>query len=417
MADSKISDLTATTTLADADLMTSVQSGANKKITGASLKSEVGWERSGTEVTPKNAADNVNIGTGGLKDNDVATAISLGSVVDTSFNTTKKDIVGAVNEVRGNIPTAVEDDPTDIPVTFDGQTVFTLTSIPSGSAAFALYLNGQLRLRGTDYTQAGTTLTWLDPGGLTLLTTDELIARYNDTALAGIANPTGYINELKLETNSSNPTFQIDINTGSCRNDDNDGDITLTSIKTVDITASGVDGLDTGSEASDTWYFVWIIKHTDGTVSGLLSLSSTSPTLPSGYTKKRRIGSVRNDSSSDFIPFMQRGNATTRGYNYLDTVTNRQLLSGGSAQSATEIDLSTLVPPTTQNTSLFVRQQGTVSLFIYQDVAGAVLEGVLAGGSVSLSNFSTTTSQRIAYSNFGAGGSADIFVRGYGEDV
>ena len=40
--------------------------------------------------------------TGGLKDANVVTAIKLGSVADTSFSTTKKDIVGAVNEVSSN---------------------------------------------------------------------------------------------------------------------------------------------------------------------------------------------------------------------------------------------------------------------------------------------------------------------------
>lgn len=65
-------------------------------------------------------------------------------------------------------------------VTSDGQTVFALTSTPVSNDAFSLYLNGQLRLRGTDYTQTGTVVTWLDPGGVILLIPDELIARYND---------------------------------------------------------------------------------------------------------------------------------------------------------------------------------------------------------------------------------------------
>ncbi|KKM93700.1 hypothetical protein LCGC14_1205860, partial [marine sediment metagenome] len=58
--------------------------------------------------------------------------------------------------------------------------VFALTSTPVSNDAFSLYLNGQLRLRGTDYTQTGTVVTWLDPGGVILLIPDELIARYND---------------------------------------------------------------------------------------------------------------------------------------------------------------------------------------------------------------------------------------------
>lgn len=78
-----------------------------------------------------------------------------------------------------NIPVAVED---VLPVTINGQTVFTLSNTPISSAAFQLFLNGQLRRNGIDYTQVGTTLTWLDPAGLTLLTTDELIANYNNVS-------------------------------------------------------------------------------------------------------------------------------------------------------------------------------------------------------------------------------------------
>lgn len=312
------------------------------------------------------------------------------------------------------LPNAVED--AFIPTL--SQTIFTLSSTPSGPAAFALYLNGQLRLRGTDYTQSGTTLTWLDPGGLTLLTTDELIARYNDTALAGIGSPISYINELQLEPNSSNPTFQVDIATGSCRNDSDDGDILATSPITIDITVSGIDGLDTGSEASDTWYFVWLIKHTDGTVSGLLSLSSTSPTLPAGYTKKRRLGSIRNDTGSDIIPFAQNGNANRRTYSYLSIITSRQPLSGGSSEPIAAVDLSSFVPPTTQTANIFANQGGAVAaLLLLNDVTGNAIELLSSGQASSYNDFPITSSQTMAYTNFGSGGLSDIYVRGYTEDI
>ncbi len=69
------------------------------------------------------------------------------------------------------------------------QTVFGLSGTPGSDAAFAWYLNGQLRLRGIDYTQVGTVVTWLDPGGLTLKITDEMIARYN--VIGGAAGQPG----------------------------------------------------------------------------------------------------------------------------------------------------------------------------------------------------------------------------------
>lgn len=75
---------------------------------------------------------------------------------------------------------------------------------------------------------------------------------------------------------------------------------------TLDITTSGKNGLDTGAEASDTWYYLYLIFNPDTEeVAGLISASATAPTLPSGFTKKRLVGAVRNDGSSDFIRFYQ----------------------------------------------------------------------------------------------------------------
>lgn len=102
-----------------------------------------------------------------------------------------------------DIPRAVED---KLTITGDGQTAFTLSSTPSGYAAFALYLNGQLRVSLTDYTFSGTSLTWLDPAGLTLKTTDILIARYNDT---GISFPTQEIFYTFNDYNSNNSSYRM----------------------------------------------------------------------------------------------------------------------------------------------------------------------------------------------------------------
>lgn len=77
---------------------------------------------------------------------------------------------------------------------------------------------------------------------------------------------------------------------------------------TCNITTSGANGLDTGAEASSTWYSIWLIYNpTTNTQAGLLSLSATAPTMPSGYTFKARLGWVRNNASSNFINFIQYG--------------------------------------------------------------------------------------------------------------
>ena len=58
-------------------------------------------------------------------------------------------------------------------------------------------------------------------------------------------------------------------------------------------TAGVVNALDTGVIAIDSDYFIWAIAKADGTAGWLASLSSTAPTLPTGYTFKARMGTVK----------------------------------------------------------------------------------------------------------------------------
>jgi hypothetical protein len=69
---------------------------------------------------------------------------------------------------------------------------------------------------------------------------------------------------------------------------------------------TGANALDTGTVAASTWYAVWAI-YNETTVAGLLSLSATAPTMPSGYTHKGRIGWVRTDASSNLLRTIQYG--------------------------------------------------------------------------------------------------------------
>lgn len=231
------------------------------------------------------------------------------------------------------------------------------------------------------------------------------LAFLNDApSTAGLSHPINLI----IENHASNPTFQVDINADEIMLSNNESLFRVRSINlTSDITVSGVNGLDTGVEAGDTWYYIWVILNgtpistgntdattaskledstadfvadgvkvgdlvqntTDGTathvaavddlntlslsddifVSGenyqvyafgsLLSISSTAPTMPSGYTFKRRVGSIRNDSSSDFLNISQFGNDVS--YNELLSVV-RVLLNGTISQV---VDCSSLIPP------------------------------------------------------------------------
>jgi hypothetical protein len=68
---------------------------------------------------------------------------------------------------------------------------------------------------------------------------------------------------------------------------------------TIALDASGAGGLDTGSPANATQYYIWLCKGASG-VSAVFSAHATAPTLPSGYdVDKVCIGRVITDGSAN----------------------------------------------------------------------------------------------------------------------
>lgn len=118
-----------------------------------------------------------------------------------------------------------------------------------------------------------------------------------------------------------------------------------TTVSTVSLTlgtgTSGANGLDTGSIATSTWYSVWII-YNGSTVAGLLSTSATSPTMPSGYTYKMRVGWVRTDGSSNLWRTIQYGNRAQ----WVATTSEYQIMTSGNQSSWFAVATGSYVPTT-----------------------------------------------------------------------
>jgi len=146
----------------------------------------------------------------------------------------------------------------------------------------------------------------------------------------------------------------VTIGTGDCRDAANSANIPSTGSLNVSITGSGANGLDTGAEASSTWYAVFIISGSSG-VAGLMSTSPTAPTMPSGYDKKRRVGWVYNHSDDDLQNFWMEGSGRDRivWWNEAAGDYPKVLDAGVSNGSWTTIDVSTRVPTTAD--SMWVR--------------------------------------------------------------
>jgi hypothetical protein len=105
-----------------------------------------------------------------------------------------------------------------------------------------------------------------------------------------------HIAGLTYQNFSGDTTNDIQILPGSCRDSTNTADMLVSASFSKRLDASWAvgdtnGGIDTGSVAN-TSYHIWLIKRSDtGVVDALFSLSATSPTMPTNYDKKRRIGS------------------------------------------------------------------------------------------------------------------------------
>ena len=117
---------------------------------------------------------------------------------------------------------------------------------------------------------------------------------------------------LTLSNDGTSPNTVIDIAAGAATDDTNVSMMKLAAFtKTTGAwtLGSGNGCLDTGSIAASTWYHVFEIQRTDtGVVDALCSTNVSSPTFPTSYTLKRRLGSFKTNGSSNIIAFTQRGN-------------------------------------------------------------------------------------------------------------
>ena len=119
---------------------------------------------------------------------------------------------------------------------------------------------------------------------------------------------------ITISNNISDANNDIDFSAGVFQFSDGSGQaVALALTKQLDATwAAGTNqgGLDTGSKANSTWYHCYAIYNpTTGVSDFLFSTGATTPTsLPSGYTKFKRVGSIKTNGSGNIIGFFQNRN-------------------------------------------------------------------------------------------------------------
>lgn len=188
-----------------------------------------------------------------------------------------------------------------------------LLGLPPALALLGVFLLPLLATSALAVTPNNLTELAVEPAGA------DLVSLW-DTSAAGLrknsvtnfklaAVPRGYLGGMELAWSD---TDTITITAGVCRDSTDSATIALSSAMTKDLGATwaagdGANGLDTGAVTDPEWYHVFAIrKDSDGTGDVLFSASLT-PTMPTGYTYYRRIGSVYNLIAVGIVDFSQVG--------------------------------------------------------------------------------------------------------------
>lgn len=200
--------------------------------------------------------------------------------------------------------------------------------------------------------------------------------------VASSASVAGAFSNLKLSATGANANTTITCSELVVENALND----FRTLRNVSLNAStsssGANGIDTGASTASTWYSVWVI-YNGTTTAGLLSLSATNPTLPSGYTHKARVGWIRTDATANKYPlsFRQLG----RSAQYV-------VAAGTNVPSIPIMASGTLGNVTTPTWS-------PVSIVNFTPITATKIRVSLGGGSGSTVSITAPNNQYSGYSS------------------
>jgi len=160
-------------------------------------------------------------------------------------------------------------------------------------------------------------------------------------------------------------------------NDPNGYTVVVSSFsRSPDITTTGINGLDTGAESSNTWYYIYAVANAQASSGAILSVQSSAPTMPSGYTYKALISAVRNDAASSYVAYHQTGRRIF--FDFFIPV-----LQTGSASTRTFVSTNTYVPPIAESIScqsdsaIQATSSGVINANLYFGITNNANEGIV----------------------------------------
>jgi hypothetical protein len=177
------------------------------------------------------------------------------------------------------------------------------------------------------------------------------------------------------------------------------------------MTTTGIGGLEASdSEASITWYEIYLKGKSDGTIDCLLNTAGGSiGTAPASYDYARHIGYVYNNASSNIEEFYQANNWVD-----IDCI---NILSAGTQTNYTDVSLVTCIPPKSRQVAVSIytpitgkncRVRRNGSAFAQQ------LESFNSAGEITNNGFVGTDSSQVIEYKTSSGGQCYISVVGYG---
>ena len=204
--------------------------------------------------------------------------------------------------------------------------------------------------------------------------------------------------KITISNNGTDADHDIDFTAGVFTFDDGSGQAVASALtKQIDaawVEGDAAGGLDTGSVAADTTYHMFAIWNpTTETADFLFSTSATSPTLPSGYTKQKRIAALRTDGSANI-----RGGTWYVGngiYHFVYNTSIDDISSASATEERTETPTITCPPESKVFLSIKMRENslnsGDIPRVIFtetsqDDVAPTIANSDLfiQGGSTNL---------------------------------
>lgn len=183
------------------------------------------------------------------------------------------------------------------------------------------------------------------------------IATVNATVVSLFGNPTG-----GNPTRTSDTTITLPAGL-MAKTTDGLNVIKLTSNVVVDISVNGaINRLDTGTVTNETWYYVWLVRNPSTTsMGGLLSLSATTPTLPSGFSQKAFLGFAIRYRNSKIFPFVVDMNR--RQFTHLPEGDGNslQVFNTGLTTAYQDIDITAWAFPLSKSVDLTTRNTNGIA--------------------------------------------------------